>query len=66
MWLVQIIVTAIIVKDAMKMGNIVSRAEIEPTSLAFQASVLTIKPPRLHDVTTVPTPTCLCSFLRRD
>ena len=30
----------------MKMKNIVPRAEIEPTSLAFQPSVLTITPHR--------------------
>ena len=30
------------VVGVMKMGNIVPRAVIEPTSLAFQASVLTI------------------------
>ena len=34
------------------MGNIVHKAGIEPTSLAFQARVLTITPPRLRDVTT--------------
>ena len=33
-----------IVMDAMKMGNNVPRAGIEPTSLAFQATVLTITP----------------------
>ena len=43
----------------MKMGNIVSRAGIEPTSFAFWASVLTISPSRLPDVTTLPIPTCL-------
>ena len=36
----------------MKMGNIVSRAGIEPTTLAFRVSVLTIAPPRL--------PACMC------
>ena len=45
------------------MENIVPRTGIEPTSLAFPASVLTITPPRLSDVTTVPTPTNLCGFL---
>ena len=40
----------------MKMG-------IEPTSLAFKASVLTITLPRLPDVTTLPMPTRLCSTL---
>ena len=47
----------------MEMGNIVLRVGIELTSLAFQASVLTITPPRLCDVTTLPTPTCLCGSL---
>ena len=41
------------------MGNIVPRAGIESTSLAFQTSVLTITPPRLPDVITIPTNTCL-------
>ena len=53
----------IIVVGAMKMGNIVPGVGIKPTSLVFQASVLTIKTARLPDVTTVPTPTCLCSSL---
>ena len=47
----------------MKVGNIVPRAEIEPTSLAFWASVLTITPHRVPDVTNVPMPTCLRSSL---
>ena len=42
-----------------KMGNIVSRAESEPTSLTFQ----TITPHRLLDVTTITMPTFLCSSL---
>ena len=37
--------------DAMKRGNIVPRARIEPASLAFRASVLTITPPKIPDVT---------------
>ena len=41
-----------------KMGNIVRGAEIEPTCLAFQTSVLTISSPRLPDVITTPTPAC--------
>ena len=49
---------------------IVPTAEIKPTSLAFRASVLTISPHMLPDVTTLPTPTCLrglrsqCRLLR--
>ena len=41
------------------MGNIVPRAGPEPTSLAFRA----IAPHMLDDVTTLPTPTCLCTSL---
>ena len=40
----------------MKMGNIVLIAGLEPTSLPFWTCVL-------HHVTTIPTPTCLCSSL---
>ena len=47
----------------MKMGNSVYRAAIEPTSLAFRASVLTITSPRLPDIITLYTPTCLCGSL---
>ena len=43
----------------MKMGHIVPKVGIETTSLAFLARVLTITPPRLPDVTTVPMPTYL-------
>ena len=39
-------------------GKYCARAGIEPTSLALQASAL---PCRLSDVTTLPTPTRLCS-----
>ena len=52
------------VMDVMKIGNIVPRVVIELTSLAFWASVLTITPPRHHDVTTLPIPTCLYGSLR--
>ena len=41
------------------MGNIVPRAGIEHTSLAFRA----ITPCRLPDITTMPTLNCLCSSL---
>ena len=47
----------------MTMGNIVPTAGIELTSLAFQASVLTFTSHMLPDVTTIPTPACLCSLL---
>ena len=44
-------------------GNIVPTAGIEPTSLAFYASVLTITPPSLADVNTLQTHTCLCGSM---
>ena len=47
----------------MKMGNIAPRAEIEPTSLAFRASVLTITPPRIPYVTTLSKPAYLCGSM---
>ena len=47
----------------MEMGNIVPRAEIKPTSLAFQPSVLTITPHQLPEVSTLPTHTSLCCSL---
>ena len=47
----------------MKMGNIVPRMGIKPTSLALWANVLNITLPRLLDVTSVPLPTCLCGSL---
>ena len=47
----------------MKMGNIVARAALEPTPLAFQANVLPFHHVDFPDVTTIPTPTCLCSSL---
>ena len=51
------------VVGVMQMGNIVPRAVINPKSLAFRASVLTITPLRLSNVTTVSMPTSLCSFM---
>ena len=64
--LLRIMVRATSVVNVMKMRNIVPSAGIEPTSLAFQASVLTITPPRLPDVTTLPTATFLhCSLPER-
>ena len=42
------------VTGVMKMGNIVPRAGIKATSLAFWASVLTITPCMFPDVTTMP------------
>ena len=40
----------------MKVGNSVPKVGTQPTALAFWASMLTITPPRLADVTTVPAP----------
>ena len=56
--LYRIMVTATSLMGVMKMGNIVPRARIEPTSLAFHAT-----PPRLPDVTILSMPTCLCGSL---
>ena len=47
----------------MKMGNIAPKVGIELVSLAVRASMLTITPSGLPDVTTLPTPTCLCCSL---
>ena len=44
--LYSIVVMTTSVVGMMRMGNIVPRSEFEPTSLAIQASVLTITPPR--------------------
>ena len=57
-------VTATNVMGVMKMGNIVPRSGIRLTSLAFQASVLTITPPRLPDVPTMLTTTYVAPCLR--
>ena len=59
----EFMVTAASVMGVIKIGNIVPRAGMEPTSLASLASVLTITPLRLPDVTTLPKPTCLCGSL---
>ena len=58
--LYRIMVMVTRVMDVIKMGNIAHRAGIEPISLAFWASVLTIIPRRLPDVSMLPTPSCLC------
>ena len=47
----------------MKRQIIVPRVGLKPTSLAFRASVLTLHHIGSPDVTTIPTPTCLCSSL---
>ena len=47
----------------MEMGNIVPSAGIEPTSLVFWASVLTITPPRVPEGIILTMLTCLCSSL---
>ena len=51
------------VMGVVKMENIAPRMGIKPTSLAFQARVVTVTPPGLPDVITVLIPTCLCSSL---
>ena len=51
------------IMDAMKMGNTVPRLGLKTTSLAFRASVLPFSPRSLPDVTTMPTPSCVCSSL---
>ena len=56
-------VTANMVMGVMKMAIIVPRVRIKFTSLAFWVNVLIIPPHRLPDITIIPTPTCLCSFL---
>ena len=45
----------------MKMGNTVPRAGLKPTSLAFQASVISLHHVGFPDILTIPTPTCLYS-----
>ena len=52
----------IIVVDVMKMGDSVPRVGFEPTSLAFQARVLIISPPRLSGATLLPMFTSLCGL----
>ena len=47
----------------MKIENIVPRAGIELTSLAFRGQCATITACRLCDGTTIPMPTCLCGSL---
>ena len=46
-----------------KMRNIAHRTGFEPRPLSFWASVLTILPPRLPYLTTLPMLTCLCGSL---
>ena len=58
-----IMVTATSLIGVIKMGNTAPRVRLEPTYLVIGTSVLTITPPRLRDVTTLPAPTCLCSSL---
>ena len=45
------------------MGNIALRVGIKPEFLAFWDSVLTISPPKLPDIITQPTATCLSGSL---
>ena len=52
------------VMSVMKMGNIVPRVGIKPTSLAFWTSVLLLHHIGFPDVTTVPTPVYAAPCLR--
>ena len=61
---------SIIMKDiihvswvVMKIGNSVPRTGLVPIYLAFRASVLPLHHIDFPGVTTIPTPTCLCSSL---
>ena len=56
--LYMIMVRATSVMSVMNIGNIVPRAGIEPTPLAFQASVL----PLYHVGSLMSPPSCLCSW----
>ena len=47
----------------MKMGNTVPTAGLKPTSLSLQASVLPLHHVGFPDVTTIPTPTYVCSLV---
>ena len=47
----------------MKMRNIALRVRVKPTSHAFRATIWTLTPPKIPDVTILPPSTCLCSSL---
>ena len=51
------------VMGVMKIGNIVPRVGIEPTSLAFGPVCYPLHHVDFPNVTTIPTPTCLCISL---
>ena len=51
------------VVGVMKMGNIVPRVGLEPTSLAFRGQCAVITPCSLPAVTTIPMLTCVRSSL---
>ena len=53
----------IIFVAVMKMGNIAYVAGFELTRIALWDGVLTITPPKLPDIISLPTPTCLCGSL---
>ena len=61
--LYRILLTAPVSWRVVKLGNIVARVGIEPTSLRFQANVLTITSAGLPDITTPATPTYLYGSL---
>ena len=62
-YLVQVPSHGTSVTGVMNMGNTVPRVGLKCTSLAFQASVLTLHHIGFPDVTTILTPTCICSSL---
>ena len=59
----RLMITMASVVGLREMGNIVTKVGIEPTFLVIRASVITDTLPRLPDVITILTPTCLCRAL---
>ena len=58
-YILNISVNLVVFVVVMKMGTTVPWVGLEPTSLAFPASVLPLHPVGFPGVTTTPTPTCL-------
>ena len=63
MWQSKIVGIFNIVVGVIKMGNTVPRVGLEPTSLAFQATVPSLHDVGFPDVTTIPIHTYLCGAL---
>ena len=61
--LYRIMVMAISVVGVMKIGNIMPRAGLKPTSLELRVSVLSLHQEGFPNVTAIPMPTCLQSSL---